>query len=118
MPAYNEHIGSMAALLPLERAVRKERLSPAGQYLEAATAPICQHVHSVHTTKLTAHKKITANPTASILYGKDLYYATFNTSNRTSWYAFFTKHCQNEEIIYLVRYISNQHVVGQFLNSD
>ena len=51
-------------------------------------------------------------------YGKDLYYATFNTNNRTTWYAFFTKHFQNEEIIYLVRYISNNHVVGQFLNSD
>ena len=51
-------------------------------------------------------------------YGKDLYYATFNTSNRTTWYAFFTKHRQDEDIIYLVRYISNNHVAGQFLNSD
>ena len=40
----NEHIGSMAALPPLERAVRKERLPPAGKCLEAATAPICHHV--------------------------------------------------------------------------
>jgi hypothetical protein len=40
----NEHIGSMAAPPPLERAVRNERLSPAGKYLEAATAPICQNV--------------------------------------------------------------------------
>ena len=38
----NEHIGSMAALPPLERAVRNERLSPAGKCLEAATAPICR----------------------------------------------------------------------------
>ena len=51
-------------------------------------------------------------------YGKDLYYATFNKSNRTTWYAFFTKHRQDEDIIYLVRYISNNHVAGQFLNSD
>ena len=51
-------------------------------------------------------------------YGNDLYYATFNINNRTSWYAFFTKHYQNEEIIYLVRYISNNHAVGQFINSD
>jgi len=51
-------------------------------------------------------------------YGKDLHYATFNKSNRTTWYAFFTKHRQDEDIIYLVRYISNNHVVGQFLNSD
>ena len=51
-------------------------------------------------------------------YGKDLHYATFNKSNRTTWYAFFTKHQQGEDIIYLVRYISNNHVTGQFLNSD
>jgi hypothetical protein len=41
---HNEHIGSMAALPPLEKTVRKESLSPAGKYLEAATAPICQNV--------------------------------------------------------------------------
>ena len=40
----NEHIGSMAALPPLEKAVRNASLSPAGKYLEAATAPICHHV--------------------------------------------------------------------------
>ena len=51
-------------------------------------------------------------------YGKDLHYATFQKSNRTTWYAFFTKHRQDEDIIYLVRYISNNHVAGQFLNSD
>jgi len=51
-------------------------------------------------------------------YGKDLFYATFKKSNRTTWYAFFTKHRQNEEILYLVRYISNNHVTGQFLMND
>jgi len=40
----NEHIGSMAALPPLERAVQNASLSPAGKYLEAATAPICKNV--------------------------------------------------------------------------
>jgi hypothetical protein len=44
--AANEHIGSMAALPPLEKAVRNASLSPAGKYLEAATAPICQNVSS------------------------------------------------------------------------
>ena len=51
-------------------------------------------------------------------YGKELYYATFTKSNRTTWYAFFTKHRQDEEIIYLVRYISNNHITGQFLTDD
>jgi len=51
-------------------------------------------------------------------YGKDLYYTSFKKNYRTTWYAFFTKHQQNEDIFYLVRYISNNHVVGQFLNND
>jgi hypothetical protein len=51
-------------------------------------------------------------------YGKDLHYATFKKSNRTTWYAFFTKHRQDNDIVYLVRYISNNHATGQFLNSD
>jgi len=42
--ACNEHIGSMAALPPLENMYEIEHLSPAGKYLEAATAPICHHV--------------------------------------------------------------------------
>jgi len=42
--ASNEHIGSMAALPPLEKVCGFERLSPAGKCLEAATAPICQNV--------------------------------------------------------------------------
>jgi hypothetical protein len=43
-PAVNEHIGSMAALPPLEKMYEIEHLSPAGKCLEAATAPICQNV--------------------------------------------------------------------------
>ena len=51
-------------------------------------------------------------------YGKDLFYASFKKNNRTTWYAFFTKHRKDEDIFYLVRYISNNHVAGQFLNND
>jgi hypothetical protein len=43
-PSANEHIGSMAALPPLENVYEIGSLSPAGKYLEAATAPICQNV--------------------------------------------------------------------------
>jgi len=48
-------------------------------------------------------------------YGKDLYYAVFKKNNRTSWYVFFTKYIEQEEIIYLVRYISNNHSVAQHI---
>ena len=48
-------------------------------------------------------------------YGKDLYYAVFPKNNRTTWYAFFTKYKENGEIIYLVRYIGNNHTIAQYL---
>ncbi|MDR2972238.1 MAG: hypothetical protein LBU83_09970 [Bacteroidales bacterium] len=38
-PSHNEHIGSMAALPPLENVCGIASLSPAGKYLETATAP-------------------------------------------------------------------------------
>jgi hypothetical protein len=40
----NEHITKMAALPPQTILCRIERLSPAGTFVEAATAPICQNV--------------------------------------------------------------------------
>lgn len=48
-------------------------------------------------------------------YGKEMFYASFRKSKHTTWYAFFTKYEDNGEIIYLIRYISNNHVVAQYL---
>jgi hypothetical protein len=48
-------------------------------------------------------------------YGKGMYYAAFRKSRNTTWYAFFTKYSENGETIYLVRYISNNHVIAQYL---
>jgi hypothetical protein len=45
--------------------------------------------------------------------GKNLYYAVFKKSKRTSWYVFFTKYYENGEIIYVVKYIANNHTVAQ-----
>jgi hypothetical protein len=49
-------------------------------------------------------------------YGEDLHYASFVKNKRTTWYAFFTKY-QNEnfEMIYLIRYIGNNHTEAQYL---
>lgn len=51
----------------------------------------------------------------SIIYGKDLYYATFKKNKHTQWYVFFNVYEKKEETIYLVRYISNNHVISQYL---
>ena len=48
-------------------------------------------------------------------YGKGLYYATFIKNKRTSWYAFFSKYEANREIIYLIRYIGNNHTDAHHL---
>ena len=48
-------------------------------------------------------------------YGEHLYYATFRKSKATQWNVFFSRYRVNGEIHYLVRYISNNHMVSQHL---
>jgi len=48
-------------------------------------------------------------------YGKNMKFAFFVKNKHTTWYAFFTKYDDNGEIIYLVRYIANNHTVAQYL---
>ena len=48
-------------------------------------------------------------------YGKGMKYAVFKKSKRTAWYVFFKTYEKNGEIIYLVRYIANNHVIAQYL---
>ena len=48
-------------------------------------------------------------------YGKGMKYAVFRKNKRTNWYAFFKTYRKNEETIYVVRYIANNHVIAQYL---
>lgn len=48
-------------------------------------------------------------------YGKGLRYASFRKNRNTQWYVFFTKYRENGEVVYLVRYISNNHRIAQYL---
>lgn len=48
-------------------------------------------------------------------YGKNMRYSIFKKDKATQWYVFFTKHTKDNELIYLVRYISNNHVTAQHL---
>jgi len=48
-------------------------------------------------------------------YGKDMEYASFIKNKRTTWYVFFDKYEKNGEIIFLVRYIANNHTIAQYL---
>jgi len=48
-------------------------------------------------------------------YGKDMEYAVFKKSKRTSWYVFFRTYRENGEDVYQVRYIANNHLIAQHL---
>ena len=48
-------------------------------------------------------------------YGRNLMYATFRKNKNTQWYSFFNKYQKNREVIYVVCYISNNHVIAKYL---
>jgi len=54
-------------------------------------------------------------PESFNIYGKNMFYSVFKKNKRTQWYVFFNTYQDNKEIIYLVRYISNNHVIAQRL---
>jgi hypothetical protein len=47
--------------------------------------------------------------------GKGMFYAFFRRSKNTSWYVFFNIYQTNGETVYFVRYVSNNHVIAQYL---
>jgi len=48
-------------------------------------------------------------------YGKNMKYAGFPKNKRSTWYVFFTTYWENGEVIYLIRYIANNHTIAQYL---
>ena len=48
-------------------------------------------------------------------YGKGMFYAIFKKNKNTSWYVFFNIYETKDDTIYFVRYISNNHLVAQYL---
>jgi len=46
-------------------------------------------------------------------YGTCMEYASFKKNKRTTWYVFFEIYEDTGEIIYLVRFIANNHTVAQ-----
>lgn len=48
-------------------------------------------------------------------YGKKMRYAMFRKSKTTQWYVFFNVYQEKGESIYVVRYISNNHLIDKYL---
>ena len=48
-------------------------------------------------------------------YGHNMKYAAFRKNKHTIWYVFFETYLEHEEVIYFVRYITNNHVAAKHL---
>jgi len=48
-------------------------------------------------------------------YGKNMEYSAFKKNKHTTWYVFFDVYKDNEETVYLVRHIENNHTAAQYL---
>jgi hypothetical protein len=48
-------------------------------------------------------------------YGKGMKYAAFRKNRQTTWYVFFKTYKDKGETFLLVRYISNNHSIAQYL---
>lgn len=49
------------------------------------------------------------------LYGKDLYYSLFPHNKHTTWYVFYSIHSVDDDIVFLIRYLSNNHMIAHHL---
>lgn len=73
----------------------------ADEYIEDLVAFILKNIDTI------PHKPA---PTYFAKYGKNLFYISYNRNNRTTWYILFEKTVTH----YLIRYITNNHVAGQY----
>ena len=48
-------------------------------------------------------------------YGTDLFYSAFKHSRQTTWYVFYSIHEEEGETIYLVRHLTNNHMIANQL---
>ena len=44
-----------------------------------------------------------------------MYYVKFKKNNNTQWYVFFNMYMEMGEIVYVIRYIANNHLIAQYL---
>lgn len=51
-------------------------------------------------------------------YGEDMSYSVFPKNDNTTWYVFFNVYEIGEETTYIVRYLSNNHVIAHHLELD
>jgi hypothetical protein len=82
-------------------------------YLETSEKYMGELFEAIKTTLPNRQKRYA--PLYFERYGKDMYYSTFRKNKQTQWYVFFNIYEDKKESIYLVRYISNNHMIAQLL---
>ncbi|MDR0825046.1 MAG: hypothetical protein LBN74_08120 [Prevotella sp.] len=104
LPEVQEYLRELIQIL-----YRKEYFG----FEETAAKYVEDLFHDIKTTLPVRYKKNA--PKYFNRYGKDMYYSIFRKSKYTQWYIFFTIYKDKKETIYLIRYISNNHVIAQYL---
>ena len=82
-------------------------------YLETSQRYIDELVDDIEKNLQTKQHK--PAPKYFDKYGKAMKYAVFKKNRRTCWYAFFKTYNKNGETFYVVRFISNNHIIAQHL---
>ncbi|MDF9829527.1 hypothetical protein M2133_000864 [Parabacteroides sp. PF5-6] len=82
-------------------------------YLETSERYVEELFEAIKTT-LPRKQRRYASPFFD-RYGKDMYYSIFRKNRQTQWYVFFNIYEDKGELIYLVRYISNNHMIAHLL---
>lgn len=49
-------------------------------------------------------------------YGKDLFYSFLSINKNTTWYVFYSIYLIDNEEVYVIKYISNNHTDGKLIN--
>ncbi len=104
MPEVEDYLVELSELLH-----KKEYLG----FKEIAVKYISELVLEIKTS---LHKRIKkAAPPYFDRYGKGMKSVTLKKNKTTQWYVFFSIYESNNELVYLVRYISNNHVASHHL---
>lgn len=80
---------------------------------ENALKYVDELLHDIRNTLLNRVKKPT--PPYFDRYGKNMLYTAFRKNKTTEWYVFFNAYEEDKDITLVIRYISNNHVIAQYL---
>ena len=82
-------------------------------YLDRSKKYVTELLHDITTNlPIRLHKPA---PKYFEKYGHNMKYAAFRKNKHTIWYVFFETYLEHEEVIYFVRYITNNHVAAKHL---